>query len=205
MATGGARTAHSRTTSELTSTRLARHRNAAGRDPAVDQMPFGLGGSSPPGSAAEGTAITGRGRIDSDGRQVSVRNKRGTMSNTFSKLRSAALLAAVALAATGCDPGGDAESAQSVQTGSAAVIAKGGDDAFGTDQSVEDSDLTTKVREAIFADARLQSQHIEVETEDAAVTLTGVVDSPSLRERAVELAGSVDGVAQVQDRLKVRS
>ena len=36
------------------------------------------------------------------------------------------------------------------------------------------------------------------------MTLTGVIDSQSLRERAVEIAGSVDGVAQVQDRLRVR-
>jgi hyperosmotically inducible protein len=127
------------------------------------------------------------------------------MIDTFSKLRIAILLAAVALAATGCDPGGDVESAPAAQTASAAVIAKGGDEPVGTDQSVEDSELTTKVREAILADPQLQSQHIKVETEDAAVTLTGTVDSPSLRERAVQLAGSVDGVAQVQERLKVRS
>jgi hyperosmotically inducible protein len=127
------------------------------------------------------------------------------MIDSLSKLRVAALLSAAALAVTACDPGGDAESAPTVQRASAAVNAKGGNDALGTDQSVEDSDLTTKVREAILADPRLQSQHIKVETEDAAVTLTGIVDSPSLRERAVELAGSVDGVAQVQDRLRVRS
>ena len=52
---------------------------------------------------------------------------------------------------------------------------------------------------------QLQSQQIVVEIEDAAVTLRGTVDSQSLRERAVDLAGSVDGVAQVQDRLEVRT
>jgi osmotically-inducible protein OsmY len=38
----------------------------------------------------------------------------------------------------------------------------------------------------------------------AAVTLTGTVDSQALRERAIQLAGSVNGVAQMQDRLEVR-
>jgi osmotically-inducible protein OsmY len=60
------------------------------------------------------------------------------------------------------------------------------------------------VREAILADPQLQSQHIDVEAEDSAVTLTGTVDSPALRERAVQLASSVDGVVQVQEKLEVR-
>ena len=115
------------------------------------------------------------------------------------------LLAAAALLAAGCDPRGNADTAAKLQDPSAGVVAKGGEDAVGTDQSVEDSELTTKVREAILADPELQSQQIVVETEDAAVMLTGRVDSPSLRERAVDLAGSVDGVAQVQDRLEVRT
>ena len=60
------------------------------------------------------------------------------------------------------------------------------------------------MRAAIFADPQLQSQHIVVQTEDAAVTLKGYVDSPALRDRAIEIASSVDGVTQVEDRLKVR-
>lgn len=76
---------------------------------------------------------------------------------------------------------------------------------MGTDQSIEDSDLAAKVRAAILADPQLGSQHIEVEADDAAVTLTGIVDSAALRVRAEELAGSVEGVAQVQDKLELRS
>jgi osmotically-inducible protein OsmY len=75
----------------------------------------------------------------------------------------------------------------------------------GTDQSVEDSQLATRVREAIAADRQLQSQDIDVETEDGAVKLTGVVDSTSLRERAVELTGRIDGVVEVTDKLEVRN
>jgi hyperosmotically inducible protein len=98
------------------------------------------------------------------------------------------------------------DTAQQLKIASAGVAAKSGHDAaVGSDRVVEDSSLTVTVRSAIFADKSLQSQHIKVETEDAAVTLTGVVDSPALRERAVEIASSVDGVAQVDDRLRVRN
>ena len=87
----------------------------------------------------------------------------------------------------------------------AGIAAKSGESAAGTDQSVEDSQLTTLVREAIAADRQLQSQDIDVETEDGAVKLTGVVDTTSLRERAVELAGRIDGVVEVTDKLEVRN
>jgi hyperosmotically inducible protein len=127
------------------------------------------------------------------------------MIDAFPKLRAAVLLAAAALLAAGCDPRSDADNVAKLQDPSAVVVAKSSEDAVGTDQSVKDSILTIKVHEAILADPELQSQQITVETEDAAVTLTGTVDSPSLRERAVELAGSIDGVAQVQDRLEVRT
>lgn len=122
----------------------------------------------------------------------------------FPKWRVITLLAATTLLMVGCDSRHDADTAQQVKIASAAVAAKGDDEAPGTDQAVEDSSLTIMVRAAIFADLKLQSQHIVVETEDAAVTLKGHVDSPALRDRAIEIASSVDGVAQVQDRLKVR-
>jgi hyperosmotically inducible periplasmic protein len=125
------------------------------------------------------------------------------MIDTLPKVRVAVLLAAVALVA-GCDSHRDPHIAGKWRDASAGMLAQGSEGAVGTDQSVEDSTLTAKVREAILADAQLQSQQIVVESEDSAVILTGTVDSQSLRERAVGLAGSVDGVAQVQDKLEVR-
>ena len=127
------------------------------------------------------------------------------MTDTFSKSQIAALLVAAMLGATGCDTHGDADNGRPLQIAAAGIAAKSGESAAGTDQSVEDSQLTTLVRDAISADRQLQSQDIDVETEDGAVTLTGVVDSPSLRERAVELAGHVDGVTDVTDKLEVRN
>ena len=106
------------------------------------------------------------------------------MTDTFSKSQIAALLVAAMLGATGCDTHGDADNGRPLQIAAAGIAAKSGESAAGTDQSVEDSQLTTLVRDAISADRQLQSQDIDVETEDGAVTLTGVVDSTSLRERA---------------------
>ncbi len=126
------------------------------------------------------------------------------MVDTASRWCIAVLLAAVALLPAGCDTHRDADPAQQLKLASAAVAAKGDEEPPGTDQAVEDSSLTVVVRAAIFSDPKLQSQHIVVVTEDGAVTLKGHVDSPALRDRAIEIASSVDGVTQVDDRLKVR-
>jgi osmotically-inducible protein OsmY len=117
----------------------------------------------------------------------------------------AVLLATAALLTTACGPARDAEAVAKTHAAAAGFASKGGKSAIGTDQSIEDSELAAKVGAAILADPQLGSQHIIVEADDAAVTLTGNVDSAALRERAVELAGSVEGVAQVQDRLEPRS
>jgi hyperosmotically inducible protein len=117
----------------------------------------------------------------------------------------ATLLAAAALLAGGCDQHNDGSTLGQRQGALPGVVAKGDAEAIGTDEAIEDSEVTTKVREAILADPQLQSQHIAVDTEDSAVTLTGSVDSPALRERAVQLAGAVNGVVQVREKLEVRS
>jgi len=127
------------------------------------------------------------------------------MNNTFPSLGIAAMLAAAALLAAGCGQRNDLSTLGQPSGTVASVVAKGDAEVIGTDEAIEDSEVTTRVREAILADPLLQSQHIDVETEDSAVTLTGSVDSPALRERAVELAGSVNGVVQVQEKLEVRS
>ena len=126
------------------------------------------------------------------------------MNDTFPRLSIAVLLAAAALLAAGCDQRNDVGTLGPWQGTLASVAASGDSEAVGTDEAVEDTEVETKVREAILADPQLQSQHIDVEAEDSAVTLTGTVDSPALRERAVQLAGSVDGVVQVQEKLEVR-
>ncbi len=126
------------------------------------------------------------------------------MNNSFPRLGIATLLAAAVLLAAGCDQRNDVSTLGQRQGTLASVVAKGNAKTIGTDEAIEDSEVTTKVREAILADPQLQAQHIDVATEDSAVTLTGSVDSPALRERAVQLAGSVNGVVQVQEKLELR-
>ena len=128
----------------------------------------------------------------------------GAMNDTFPRLSMAVVLAAAALLAAGCDQRDELGTLGQRHSIFASVAATGDWEAIGTDEAVEDTEVETKVREAILADPQLQSQHIDVEAEDSAVTLTGTVDSPALRERAVQLAGSVDGVVQVQEKLEVR-
>ena len=108
----------------------------------------------------------------------------------FQQSRAVVLLAMAALLTTACGPGRDAEAVARTHAAVPGFVSKGGESAIGTDESIEDSDLASKVRAAILSDPRLGSQNIVVEADDGAVTLTGVVDSPALRERAEELAGS---------------
>lgn len=71
--------------------------------------------------------------------------------------------------------------------------------------ALDDAALTAKVKAALFAEPGLKTLQIEVETHDGVVTLAGAVDSPVLRQRAVEIAGAMMGVRQVEDKLVVKS
>ncbi len=70
---------------------------------------------------------------------------------------------------------------------------------------LDDAALTAKVKAALFAEPGLKTLQLEVETHDGVVTLAGAVDSPVLRQRAVEIAGAMLGVRQVVDKLVVKS
>jgi hyperosmotically inducible protein len=118
----------------------------------------------------------------------------------------AVLLAALIVTAPGCGQRDLADPVGRAAGGVAdAVAAKGNDARPGDDASIEDAELTARVRAAIFVEPGLQAQPIDVDSRDAVVTLAGSVDSPSLHDRAIRIAGSVDGVLQVQDRLEVKS
>jgi len=70
---------------------------------------------------------------------------------------------------------------------------------------VDDSALTAKVKAALIAEPGLKSLQISVDTKNAAVTLTGSVDSIASRDRAKEVASNVAGVTTVVDQLTVKS
>ena len=67
--------------------------------------------------------------------------------------------------------------------------------------ALDDTEITAKVKSAIFAEPGLRSLQISVDTVKGVVTLTGSVDAPANRERAGGLAGAVAGVSQVDNKL----
>jgi hyperosmotically inducible periplasmic protein len=70
---------------------------------------------------------------------------------------------------------------------------------------VDDSALTAKVKAALLAEPGLKSLQISVDTKDAAVTLSGTVDSTASRDRAKEVASGVSGVATVVDQMTIKA
>lgn len=69
---------------------------------------------------------------------------------------------------------------------------------------VDDSVITAKVKAALVKEEKLKGFDISVETDHGRVLLSGFVDSPQLRTRALKIASSVDGVRDVRDGIVVR-
>ena len=63
--------------------------------------------------------------------------------------------------------------------------------------------LTTKIQAQYFAEKDIKARYIDVSTRDRRVTLDGYVDSQVQRDRAEQIARNTDGVASVDDRLKI--
>jgi len=72
-------------------------------------------------------------------------------------------------------------------------------------QYVDDTTITTKVKEAFVADPQVKAMQVNVETMQGVVQLSGFVDSSSSEQRAVTLAGQVRGVKSVKDNIVVRA
>jgi hyperosmotically inducible protein len=66
-----------------------------------------------------------------------------------------------------------------------------------------DPGITTAVKSKLAADDTVKSYRIDVDTKDRVVTLSGAVDTPVAKSRAVELARNTDGVREVVDQLAV--
>ena len=117
-----------------------------------------------------------------------------------------ALCAAVALTLTGCEQKRPGETTgQQVDRATQDAAATTKDAAAKAGAALDDSAITAKVKAALFAEPGLKTLQIEVDTHDAVVTLSGSVDTSDLRDRAVKIAGSLNGVRQVVDKLVVKS
>jgi hyperosmotically inducible periplasmic protein len=72
-------------------------------------------------------------------------------------------------------------------------------------KALDDATLTAKVKTALIADPNVKALAIDVETKDGVVTLHGTTDNMANRDRASQIASSVEGVRSVLNNLKVVS
>ena len=74
----------------------------------------------------------------------------------------------------------------------------------GTGEYVDDSVITTKVKTAIFNDASLKVNEINVETFKGTVQLSGFVRSQADIDQAVRVARGVAGVKAVKNDMRLK-
>jgi len=74
-----------------------------------------------------------------------------------------------------------------------------------TGQAIDDGMITSKVKAALIGDSRTKAHQIDVNTREGVVQLGGFVDSAAAKSAAAQLAESVEGVKNVQNRLEVRN
>ena len=74
----------------------------------------------------------------------------------------------------------------------------------GTGEYVDDSVITAKVKTAIFNDASLKVNDINVETFKGTVQLSGFVRSQADIDQAVQVARGVAGVKSVTNNMRIK-
>ncbi|NLG59318.1 MAG: BON domain-containing protein [Gammaproteobacteria bacterium] len=72
-----------------------------------------------------------------------------------------------------------------------------------SDQPIDDTWITTKVKSSLLADSDVSGLEIEVETVNGVVTLSGDVDEQVQIERATQIARDIEGVTEVRTRALV--
>jgi hyperosmotically inducible protein len=96
-------------------------------------------------------------------------------------------------------------------TGCAAVLIGGaaaGGYAVATDERqsgrmMDDSTITTRINKAMIKDDLVKAHHIDVDTVDGHVTLSGLAKTDAELRRAVQIAKQEDGVKSVRNNLQV--
>ncbi|NLW96044.1 MAG: BON domain-containing protein [Xanthomonadaceae bacterium] len=75
-----------------------------------------------------------------------------------------------------------------------------------SDQPVDDTWITTKVKSSLLADSDVSGLSIDVETVNGTVTLSGEVDSQAQIDEATRIAREIEGVVNVDSsRLTVKA
>jgi osmotically-inducible protein OsmY len=70
--------------------------------------------------------------------------------------------------------------------------------------AIDDAEITTKVKAAVFAEPGLKTLQIGVDTVKSVVTLSGSVGTQSNSDKANALATAVAGVVRVENRLVLK-
>lgn len=70
-------------------------------------------------------------------------------------------------------------------------------------EAAGDAAVTAKVKAALLAEKGVDGMRINVDTRDGNVTLSGNVPEPAQIERATQVARGVEGVKDVDNRLRV--
>jgi hyperosmotically inducible periplasmic protein len=118
----------------------------------------------------------------------------------------AAIIAGTALMSAGCSDRNASETAGQKLDRSADKVAAATERATKeTAVVVDDAAITTKVKTAVLAEPGLKTLQINVDTKDGVVTLSGTVDTPVLKERAMQIAQQTNGVRSVVDNLAIKS
>jgi osmotically-inducible protein OsmY len=128
------------------------------------------------------------------------------MNITTSKQFLAVIAASTLVFAAGCSDSNDRSTVgQKVDRAADKVAASTERAADKTATVIDDATITTKVKAAVLAEPGLKTLQINVDTKDGRVTLAGTVDNAELKQRATQVAQSVEGVKSVSDQLTVKS
>jgi hyperosmotically inducible protein len=73
-----------------------------------------------------------------------------------------------------------------------------------TGEYIDDSVITTRVKDAIFRESTLKSSEINVETFKGTVQLSGFVNSKADMDKAVMIARGIKGVQSVKNDMRAK-
>ena len=134
---------------------------------------------------------------------------------THGKLKLIAISLFLAAGLTACDKPGPAEKAgKSMDQTASEAKNKIGDTVDKAEkkmteqsakagQALDDSEITARVKAAVFAEPGLKTLQISVDTVKGVVTLSGTVDSQANSDKARTLAAAVAEVKDVSNKLVV--
>ncbi|MGO4999209.1 molecular chaperone OsmY [Oceanisphaera sp. W20_SRM_FM3] len=127
---------------------------------------------------------------------------------TFSPSMIAVVLSSVLAGGSAFAADSVSETTNTISTKAESAVERTGDTlsqaAEATKGTIDDAMITTKVKGELLKHDAINSGDISVETTDAVVTLSGFVTSQEQIKQAAEIAGQVEGVASVSDKLIVK-